>query len=128
MHPSPWDPNGGTAVGRSQSRIALNRFVLLTDYEQERDGVVTFSGHGVWTFDPTTDRYTLHWFDCLGSPPEVFSGSFEGDRLTVAHGGPGMHVRLSYDLADPDHLKSKMEMSHDGSGWQTLFDGQYGRT
>jgi hypothetical protein len=127
MHPSQWDPQGGTAIGRTQGRLALNGFALISDYEQEREGVITFAGHGVWTVDAKTQRYVLHWFDSLGSPPEVFTGSFEGQRLTVAHGGPGMHARLTYDLAESQRLRSKMEMSPDGVTWKTLFEGRYER-
>ena len=125
MHPSPWDPKGGTAVGRSTHRMALSGFALLNDYEQERDGVVTFTGHGVMTFDPKGERYTLHWFDCMGSPPEVFVGDFNGDVLTLAHGGPGMHARFTYDLSDSRQMRTKMEMSQDGATWNTLFEGRY---
>lgn len=128
MHPSVWDPQGGTATGRTNARLALNGFALISDYEQERDGLITFTGHGVWSFDPKTDLYTLHWFDCMGSPPEVFVGGFREDRLTVSHAGPGMHARLTYDLADPQGLRTRMEMSQDGVAWNTLFEGSYRRT
>ena len=127
MHPSQWDPKGGTAVGRTKGRIALNGFALISDYEQERDGVITFSGHGVYTFEPKSELFTLHWFDCMGTPPEVFEGSFDGDVLTLAHGGPGMHARLTHDLTDPQQLVSAMEMSQDGVAWNRLFDGRYKR-
>ena len=127
MHPSQWDPKGGTAVGRNRSRRALNGFALITDYEQERDGVITFAGHGVMTFEPGTGLYSLHWFDTIGSPPEVFQGRFDGDRLTVAHGGPGMHARLTYDVTNPDMMWSSMEMSRDGVAWNTLFEARYRR-
>lgn len=128
MHPSQWDPKGGTAVGRTKSRLALNGFALITDYEQERDGAITFTGHGVMSFEPKNELYTLHWFDCMGSPPEVFVGRFDGDRLTLTHGGPGMHARMTYDVADPQQMLSKMEVSHDAATWKTLFEGRYTRT
>ena len=64
-------------------------FALINDYEQERDGKITFTGHGVFTYDPKADPYTLTWFDCMGVPPEVFKGRFDGDILKLAHGGPG---------------------------------------
>jgi hypothetical protein len=73
----------------ARDRLSLGGFVLLTDYEQERHAAIAFAGHGVYTYDPKEDRYSLHWFDCIGSPPEVFAGGFDGDVLTVAHGGPG---------------------------------------
>jgi hypothetical protein len=127
MHPSPWDPKGGPAVGRTTSRLALGGFALLSDYEQARDGRTTFTGHGVYTYDPGEDRYTLHWFDCMGSAPEVFTGGFDDDVLTLGHGGPGMHVRMTWDLRHHGTLRSKMEMSEDGEAWHTLFESEYVR-
>lgn len=126
MHPSQWDPKGGTATGRNAIRMALGGFATICDYEQERDGTVTFTGHSVTTYNPKRDLYSLHWFDCMGSPPEVFEGGFDGDRFIVAHGGP-MHVRLTYDLSEPRVMHSRMEMSRDGSEWNTLFEARYVR-
>ncbi len=127
MYPSQWDPKGGVATGRIESRVAVSGFAVINDYQQERGGAVTFEGHGVWSYDPRTDRYTLHWFDSMASPPETFTGGFEGDVLTVSHGGPGMHARLTYDVTDPVELRSAMEMSMDGVIWKKLFDGRYRR-
>ena len=128
MHPSQWDPKGGTAVGRNNNEIALGGFALISDYEQERDGVVTFRGHGVYTYDPDQDRYSLHWFDSMGSPPELFEGGFDGDVLTLAHGGPGMHARLTSDLSNAGTMLAKMEMSQDGTEWKILFEAVYKRS
>jgi len=127
MHPSEWDPAGGTAFGRNVHRVALGGFALVIDYEQIREGVVTFSGHGVYTYDPARDLVTLHWFDSLGSPPEVFTGRFENDVLTLGHGGPGMHARMTYDLTETGTMKGGMEMSKDGVNWRRLFDATYRR-
>jgi len=127
MHPSQWDPRGGTATGRMDSRVALSGFAVIGGYEQERDGAVTFTGHSVMTCDAKQDLYRMHWFDCMGSPPEVFEGRFEGDVLTLAHGGPGMHARMTYDLREPGRMKTRMEMSPDGSSWNTLFEASYRR-
>jgi len=127
MYPSQWDPAGGMATGRTNSRLALGGFAVIGDYEQERDGVITFAGHSVTTFDPKEELYTLYWFDSIGSPPEVFSGLFDGDVLRMSHGGPGMHVRMTSDYSEPGQLRSKMEMSTDGQDWKTLFDGHYQR-
>ena len=52
MHPSQWDPKGGVAIGRNNHKLSLGGFALLADYEQERDGAITFTGHGVYTYDP----------------------------------------------------------------------------
>lgn len=127
LYPSPWDPAGGAATGRMQSRVALDGFALIIDYEQERGGRVTFAGHGVFTFNPKEDLYTLTWFDCMGSAPEVFKGRCVDDVLTVAHGGPGMHARLTYDFSEEGTLFKTMEMSQDGKGWNRFFDGRLKR-
>jgi hypothetical protein len=128
MHPSQWDPEGGAAIGRNRHELSLGGFALIADYEQERDAAITFTGHGVYTYDPAEDRITLHWFDSLGSPPEVFVGGFEGEILTLSHGGPGMHARMTYDFSTPESMKGMMEMSPDGKEWKVLFEATYGRT
>ena len=124
MHPSQWDPKGGVATGRNKNMMSLAGFALLSDYEQERDGTITFTGHSVYTFNPREDRYSLHWFDCMGSPPEVFVGGFERDVLTLAHEGPGMHARMTADLSIFGVMKALMEMSPDGQDWKVLFEAR----
>ena len=109
------------------TRWALGGFALIVDYEQERDGAIAFTGHGVYTYDPKDDRYTLPRFDCMVSPPEVFVGRREGDVLTLAHGGPGMHARMTYDLSSPRTMRAKIEMSPDGNDWKVLFEATYKR-
>ena len=127
MHSSQWDPKGGVAFGRNIHKLSLGGFAILADYEQERGGAITFTGHGVYTYDPEEDRYTLHWFDSMGSPPEVFAGGFQGDILTLAHGGPGMHARMTSDFSTPGVMKAMMEMSQDGQDWKVLFEATYKR-
>ena len=127
MHPSQWDPQGGVAIGRNRNRVTLGGFALVSDYEQERDGAITFTGHGVYTYSPGEDRFSLHWFDSMGTPPEVFEGGFDGDVLTLAHGGPGMHARMTYDLSAAGTMKGMMEMSPDGATWKLLFEAGYRR-
>ena len=34
MYPSPWDPAGGKAVARTSSRVGVDGFALIGDYEQ----------------------------------------------------------------------------------------------
>ena len=63
----------------------------------------------------------------MGSPPEVFVGRREGDVLTLAHGGPGMHARMTYDLSSPRTMRAMIEMSPDGNDWKVLFEATYKR-
>jgi len=47
--------------------------------------------------------------------------------LKLAHGGPGMHVRLTYDVGEPGYLCTSMEMSQDGNTWNRFFDARLRR-
>ncbi|TDJ31320.1 MAG: DUF1579 domain-containing protein [Gammaproteobacteria bacterium] len=127
MKPSPWDPEGGEAIGYSEARVVANGFVVTGDYRQERDGVETFSGHAVYTWDPEREEYVHHWFDCMGSPPEVFRGHFDGDVLILEGKNPMGSVRSTVDFSQPDKMLVYYEMSTDGENWDCLFEGIYER-
>ena len=128
MHPSPWDPEGGVAQGQSEACLALDGFAVVVDYEQERDGVVSFTGHAVYTYDVAESCYVLHWFDCMGVPPNVFKGEFEGDVLTLTTRDSTRLSRIIADYSEDGLLRSAMEMSPDGENWSTLFEGEYRRS
>jgi hypothetical protein len=127
MHPSPWDPTGGVAIGRVRNVSALDGFVVVQDYEQERDGQVTFRGHGVFWWDSTAQTYVLHWFDSMGQPPNEFRGAFEGDVLTlVSHTSLGQ-ARATWDYSQPGRCVHLFEVSGDGVQWQPFMEGSYTR-
>src|SRR5262249_29295932 len=125
MYPSQWDPQGGVALARISSRIALDGFVLIGDYEQERDGSVCFRGHAVHSVDEKTGEAVLTWWDSMGKEADIFRGGWDGDVLTVTQQGGQMHMRMTYDCRNPAQLKSRMEVSTDGKEWKPLFDGVY---
>ncbi len=127
MYPSHWDPEGFVAEGCNTGRLALNGFALINEYEQRRDGEVTFTGHGVLTYDPRTDQYQMTWFDCLGTAPEMFVGKFEGEVLTLLSDRGEAQARLTYDFRQAGRWLGRMEMSTDGKFWNTLFESEYER-
>src|SRR5678810_594496 len=59
MFPSPWDPKGGAAIGRSVNQVAVDGFLVTHEYEQERNGAVNFRGHGVFTYEANEKCYLL---------------------------------------------------------------------
>src|SRR5438445_12778933 len=63
LSPSPWEPEGGTAVGRYEWRPALDGFYALGDYRQQRDDVVNFRGHAVIGWYSATSRYVTYCLD-----------------------------------------------------------------
>jgi putative addiction module component (TIGR02574 family) len=58
MYPSPWDSQGGTAKGFTEARFDLDGMFVIADYRQERNGKVTYRGHGVFGWDAKQSAYT----------------------------------------------------------------------
>ncbi len=129
MFPSPWDPQGGQALGKTQSRIDIDGFFLITDYTQERGGKVTFRGHGVIGYSPETRKYTMWWFDSMGGgcntePP---SGTWEGNKLSFSHVTPMGHCRYIYTLEKDGRYGFLMETSQDGNKWAPMLESMHTR-
>jgi hypothetical protein len=127
LFPSPWDQKGGVAQARVHNRRALDGFAVIQDYEQSRGGAVTFAGHGVFSFNPQTGIYSMHWWDTMGFPPNDFTGKFDGDVLTLTHKSPMGTNRAEFDVSVPGAYTFKMEVSQDGQNWQPFMEGKYRR-
>ena len=126
MFPSPWDPAGGKASGRIESRHELDGFFVVADYVQERGGCTSYRGHGVYGWDPNQKCYTLHWFDSMGTPcGEPMKGTWEGNRLVFQSKGPMGHSRLSYQFEGAGRYQFFMEGSQDGKQWAKMMEGTY---
>jgi hypothetical protein len=125
IYPGPMDPVGGKAVSRYSARIGVNGLALISDYEQERGGEVTFRGHAVFTYEPQSGDYVMHWVDTMGTPPEMFRGKLTDNTLTLrTHNSMG-HARLVYDVSAPRRFRSRMEISNDGENWMPFSDTVY---
>lgn len=125
--PSPMDPQGGPATGRAHNRAALDGFAVIQDYEQERNGKVSFRGHGVFRFDSMQNDYVMHWFDSFGFPPSDYRGQFHGDILTLIATIPMGQSRATFDLSTPNKYVFKMDVSQDGQTWHPFMQGHYTR-
>jgi hypothetical protein len=127
ISPCPWDPKGGTAVGRCDNRVGADGFVVVHDYEQERDGRINFRGHGVFTYAAAAKCYLLHWWDSMGAAVNVFQGAFKGNTLqATCHNAQG-HTRATWEFPDATHYHFLMEMSQDGQQWSRVMEGNYTR-
>jgi Protein of unknown function (DUF1579) len=120
LSPSPWDPKGGAATGRCD-----NGFVLVHDYEQERNGTASFHGHGVFSYDNAEKCYLLHWWDSMGFGINVFRGQFEGHTLRLLCKLPQGSTRGTWTFVDGSHYRFLMEVSPDGQKWMTMIEGDY---
>ena len=126
MYPSPWDAEGGTAVGKIVSRIDLDGFYLIEEYTQERGGQVSYRGHGVFGWDGQRNRYTMHWFDSMGMPThEPALGTWEGNTLRFEMSGPMGHQRYIFTTEGPTRYAFKIEHSQDGKEWCAFMEGRY---
>lgn len=126
LHPSPWDPAGGTATSRTVNRAILDGFAIAQEYEQRRGRVVTFRGHGVFWWDAAKSQYAMTWWDTMGGISSEFRGSFSGDRLELVTPVTEFGAyRASYDLSKPGRHTFRMETSQDGQTWQPSMDGAY---
>jgi hypothetical protein len=127
MFPSPWDPKGGNAVGRIDNRLALDGFAVVQDYEQQRGDVANYRGHGIFTWDATLQSYLLYWLDSLGVGQNIFRGSFDEKTLRLTSQSPQGYTRASWEFTSDKTYFYRMEVSGDGSQWQTMMEGTYSR-
>lgn len=115
FHPTPWDPKGGTATTRMNTRLDLDGFFVIADAVQERGGKVSYRGHGVFGWDAPQQRYTMHWFDGMGCDPGGPAlGTWQGNKLSLVHQHAMGHGRFTYEFDSPGTFKFKMERSQDG--------------
>jgi hypothetical protein len=128
IHPSPFDPIGGPAIGRVHNRIALDGFAVVQDYEQERNGVVNFRGHAIFRWDSTDRCYVLHWFDSFGTAPAEYRGAMDHRVLTLTGPTTGGLARAIFDFSNLGKYHYKLEISADGDQWSVFTDGDYRRS
>ena len=127
LHPSPWDPTGGTATATIVNRWIADGFAVAQDYEQRRGGKVNFRGHGVIWYDSNKHEYVMHWLDSMSGSNSEFRGNFDGDvlMLSAPMPGGGGHGRTVWNLGTPGAFTFSMDMSPDGANWKSTMEGKY---
>ena len=126
LSPSPFDPKGGMAKARVHNKLDLDGFIVVQDYEQTRDGAVSFRGHGVFAWDPVKKCVALSWFDSMGGVPQTFLGNFQGDVLAMTSDHPMGKARCTFDVSGGTY-KFSLDMSEDGKQWMQFMAGAYKR-
>jgi len=126
IHPTPWDPAGGTAKGTTKSRMDLDGFALIQDYVQKRGGKVSYRGHGVIGYDAQEKCYLWHWSDSMGGVPgQVTRGEWKGNKLSFQHASPQGHSRYVYTFNRDGTLGFTIENSQDGTQWAPFLTARY---
>lgn len=128
MAPSPWGA-GGPAVGRHTGRIVCDGFFVTHDYRREKDGAVTFRGHGVFGYDVTQAQFSWYWVDSMGTiPAQPAWGTWSGDTLRFTSVSPLGSGRYTYVFDGLDRYDFALENSFDGGQtWHTFLTGVYRR-
>lgn len=128
LHPSPWDPNPSSAVGRAEARAALDGFVVVTDYEQTKDGRVGYRGHGVFGFDTKQGKPFMQWGDnMMAVAPATVWGAWSGNVLTFEMAGQQGHNRYVYAFEKDGAYTFSIQWSQDGKTWRAFMDGHFTR-
>lgn len=114
LSPSPWGP-GGSAIGRATFRLGLDGFFVIQDYEEEKDGRISFRGHGLFGYDAQANEFCWYWVDSMGFvPPGPSRGQWEGDTLTFRVKSPAGEGRYVYRFENPRTYHFLIENSFDG--------------
>jgi uncharacterized protein DUF1579 len=126
LHPSDWDPKGGTGFGTWVAHPSLDGFFTIVEYTEERDGKINYRGHGVYGWDPHQKAYVHYWFDNMGFPPKApIVGHLEGNKYWYTTEDGGKKQRMTYEW-NGDKLEFRIETSKDGS-WSPMHEGRYTR-
>jgi hypothetical protein len=125
IHPSPFEPDGGTATARVSNVRTLDGFVIVQDCMQRRAGQANFSGHGVLWHDGGAHQYVMTWWDSWGMPPTEFRGTVDGTVLTLRNRSPQGHARGVWDYTAGTRYTYRMEVSPDGTSWYPFLEGSY---
>lgn len=127
--PSPWDPAGGVARGRTQARSAVGGALVTTDYAEERDGQITFRGHGVYGWDGAANCYRMYWFDSVQPTPTLLpaSGFWVDDELVFEVATDIAEHRYSYRFVEPGYYIFTISLRRAGQDWRVYAEGHYAR-
>ncbi len=127
IHPSPFDPAGGSATASVVNTRALDGFAIVQDYTQSRSGKANFTGHGVLWFDGGARQYVMTWWDSWGLPPTEFRGTVTGTVLELRSQSAQGYARAIWDFAGGAGYAYRMEVSPEGTTWFPFLEGRYRR-
>jgi hypothetical protein len=112
-------------VSHVNNRSALDGLAVIQDYEVAMNDIVNFRGHGIFTWDPISQLYVLHWFDSMETGANVFQGSFDNKKLTMTNKSQQGYARASWEIISDKSYIYKLETSSDGNQWQAMVEGSY---
>jgi hypothetical protein len=113
------------STGRTAFRVGMDGLNVIGDYEQIREGRVSYRGLSVFGVDGGTGEAVWFWFDSMGFVPQPSRGRWSGDRLVLQATYPQGVGRYTYELTSPDRYRFVLETSRDGGEFRTQMRGEY---
>jgi hypothetical protein len=124
IKPGPWGP-GTKLTGRDKCTWMEGRFFVLCNTELEGEFGKIF-GHDVMGFDPGGRRYLRAGFHSDGQAV-LETGGVEGATWTFASersaGNMTIRNRVVFIEKPPGRYDFRIEVSQDGTRWETLAEG-----
>jgi hypothetical protein len=85
-------------------------------------------GHGVILWNRDMGTYQFFWFDSSGMPPSVFSGNFDGDKITFLSESDKGNMRAVFDFVDGNSYLFHLDHTTTEAGdWSNLMKGKYSK-
>lgn len=110
------------------SQPTLNNKFLMTETKSNPDAEGNIlQGKGFCTYNPTTDKYSMYWFDTMGFGGE-FIGQKQGNVITYTYDKPGMNMILTMTLVNENEHRMTMQKKEGSNNPQTVMDVTYTRT
>lgn len=126
--PNPDLPGGATAESRICSRLKLNDWFVVSDYEQTGLAETPYTAHGVHGWDSKKEKYTFYWFDSDGWDPGAPAlGDWVENTLQLTEKTSMGPTRFTYTFDGPDQYTLEVENSTDGQNWKILFTEEFQR-
>jgi hypothetical protein len=124
IKPGPWGP-GTKLTGREKCTWMEGRFFVLCNTELEGE-FGKLSGHGVMGFDPGGRRYMRAGFHSDGQAV-LETGEVAGATWTFSSersaGNMTIRNRVVFVEKPPGRYDFRIEISQDGTRWETLAEG-----
>ena len=120
---TPFMPAGGTGSGTNTARLGPGGFTVLME-QRSKSTMGSFSGHGVFTWDPNEKAYKFVWADSMTPGVVIETGHKEGENLVFK----GETTMMGKKMALRDVMSDRSPASYtltsymnDGSGEKQMM-------
>jgi hypothetical protein len=109
----------GTATATNTVRPGPGKFTVLMDHRSKMASGMTFTGHGVLTWDPNDKAYKMVWMDSMTPGVLMSTGKKDGDSLVFTSDVTMMGKKMAMKDVVSDRTPTSYTLTsyyNDGSG------------